>query len=237
MAQLLFLGSEGAGKSFLIRQLKQKIEKLSKNQNISTNDSDLFKSDYVKPTVGVDLVTVDSLKSYGYELQLREVGSTMLAKWTSYYSECDAVLVVVDISDTGSFALSYTLILEILSHQYELFQTNSTSLVTPSPSHDVAASSSLLPVNQKPIVLVCNKMDIANETNLSCFMNIIRFHELKSTNITGTTDIILMTGSALDSSVNIATMNNKDNNLVQCLIEWISGNNYFQKKNYAASAI
>ena len=196
------LGSEGSGKSFLIRKIKEYFENASNLKNSKSNSrhnesdsTDILKSEYVKPTVGVDLVTIESPNIN--KLKLREVGSPMLNKWVSYYSECDAIILVVDISDTGSFASSYTLILEILSHQYDIAKDTSVS-------------------SQKPIILACNKLDIATEESLSIFLNIIRFDELKKRSLT---DIIVVKGSCLDSHL-------EKLNLVTCIIEWIQN---FQK--------
>lgn len=201
--ELLMLGSEGSGKSFLIRKIKEYFENAS-NQN-SKSDSrhnesdstDILKSEYVKPTVGVDLVTIESPKININKLKLREVGSPMLNKWASYYSECDAIILVVDISDSGSFASSYILLLEILSHQNDIAKDTSSS-------------------SKKSIILACNKLDIATEESLSIFLNIIRFDELKKMPLT---DITVMKGSCLDNHL-------EKLNLVTCIIELIQN---FQK--------
>ena len=201
--ELLILGSESSGKSFLIRKLKENLELSLVTNNSNSSDSDILKTEYVKPTVGVDLITVETLKAHGYKLQLREIGSPMLAKWSSYYLECNAIVIVIDISDTGSFASSYMLLLEILSHQYELLNIANTNINDP-------------PYERKPIILACNKLDIATETNFSSLINIMRLDELKQRNIT---EIIVMKGSCLDFSF---YQSDQGNSLVKSLIDWIN---------------
>ena len=102
--EVLVLGAEGAGKSLLTKHLVAVVGK---------SPAEIRQSESTIPTVGVEMSNVDV--GHG-PLVLREVGSSIYSRWDSYYKECRAVIFVVDVADTGSYASTMVLLHEMLSN-------------------------------------------------------------------------------------------------------------------------
>ena len=63
--EILFVGASSSGKSFLIRKLKEKLDQPTTAANgngTSDGAGTMFKTEYTKPTVGVDLITIEKSK-------------------------------------------------------------------------------------------------------------------------------------------------------------------------------
>ena len=140
--EILFLGAEGSGKTLLIRKIKSKILKVSRSDDKRT-----------LKTVGVN---IDSFHLNNENLvKLREVGSSMISRWTSYSDDCHMIVIVIDCSDASSFPSAYILLLEIISH--------------------LNSSESKI---RKPLVIALNKLDLAENSSIIQFKNIIQLDKL-----------------------------------------------------------
>eukprot|EP01041_Mallomonas_annulata_P004947 gene4947-9889_t len=98
--EVLVLGAEGAGKTLLMRRIKE----TSRGLDIS--------SEATIPTVGVDVISLDA---GGMPISFREVGATLASRWGTYLPESSALLFVIDISDMGGLASAWALLHEVLS--------------------------------------------------------------------------------------------------------------------------
>ena len=140
--EILFLGAEGSGKTLLIRKIKSKVLKVSRSDDNRT----------IK-TVGVN---IDSFQLNNENLvKLREVGSSMISRWTSYSDDCHMIVIVIDCSDASSFPAAYILLIEIISH----LNAND------SKTH-------------KPLVISLNKLDLADDSIIIQFKNIFQLDKL-----------------------------------------------------------
>ena len=140
--EILFLGAKGSGKTLLIRKIKSKVLKVSRSDDNRT----------IK-TVGVN---IDSFHLNNENLvKLREVGSSMISRWTSYSDDCHMIVIVIDCSDASSFPSAYILLLEIISH--------------------LNSSESKI---RKPLVIALNKLDLAENSSIIQFKNIIQLDKL-----------------------------------------------------------
>jgi len=83
---VLVLGGAAAGKTLLVRRLKNLVDK------IETGTSS---------TVGVDLSDIEFQKK---KFQFQEVGFPMCGGWFKYYERCRLVIYVVDVSNFNEFA-------------------------------------------------------------------------------------------------------------------------------------
>jgi GTPase SAR1 family protein len=124
----------------LMKKIKEKVE--------GVGEADILKQQCTVPTIGVDLLT---LSQTGGEITLREVGSTMISKWTSYADDCSAIILVVDLSDLGLFSSVYVLLLEVISHIQSKEMSN------------------------WPVLIACNKTDLATSLNLQLLLDVLDF--------------------------------------------------------------
>eukprot|EP00949_MAST-11_sp_MAST-11-sp1_P001001 g1001.t1 len=69
-----------------------------------------------QPTVGVEIDSLDAGKK-GVVL-LREVGSPMMAMWSSYFEDCDAVIFIVSRGDRLRLAESAVEFWQLLQHEH-----------------------------------------------------------------------------------------------------------------------
>ncbi len=215
--EVLIVGSESSGKSYLIRQLKDQMV-LRPNQSLSIIENNANTNELTIPTVGVDLVTVER-PDLG-KIRLREIGSSMVGKWSSYFSDCSCVILVIDASDIGSFSFGYILLLEILSYSCSEDRSNG--------SGDTGKLNSQH--SNKPVLLACNKMDMADETNITFLVSMLRLDECKHT---FNHEIDLISGSCFDqhklfdssssySGGGAVVMNKTLQPFVTRVIEWVA---------------
>lgn len=100
---VLMLGLQGSGKSFLIKQMKSRYRRKNRDDEIITDFNDdedyLQNNDYLTfydglPTNGVNL---DELiiggKKKSKKIKLREVGGGIILTWHRYLDECKVVVV------------------------------------------------------------------------------------------------------------------------------------------------
>ncbi|XP_064584540.1 ADP-ribosylation factor-like protein 16 [Zonotrichia leucophrys gambelii] len=98
----LLLGAAGGGKSLLVRRLRQ----LSAEQ-----PAELGEPPATLPTVGTNLTDLRLPR----RVTVRELGGCMGPIWPSYYSECSALLFVVDASNPTQLSSSCIQLLSVLS--------------------------------------------------------------------------------------------------------------------------
>lgn len=120
--ECVIIGAEGSGKTFLLRQLWGLFQH---GLTSAVNDT-------TAPTVGQDIITITTNKKN--EIRIREVGGSMWAGWSSYLSDCNSFIYVIDVSDPGSAAIAFVQIHEIcflenLKEKKKLFLLNKRDLV------------------------------------------------------------------------------------------------------------
>uniref|UniRef100_A0A8C3QWU5 ADP-ribosylation factor-like 16 n=1 Tax=Cyanoderma ruficeps TaxID=181631 RepID=A0A8C3QWU5_9PASS len=98
----LLLGAAGGGKSLLVRRLRQ----LSAEE-----PAELGEPPATLPTVGTNLTDL----RLPQKVTVRELGGCMGPIWPSYYSECSALLFVVDASNPTQVSSSCIQLLSVLS--------------------------------------------------------------------------------------------------------------------------
>ena len=191
--EYLVLGAEGAGKSLLIRRIKEIL-----NNEYSVE----ICSEATIPTVGVEMTYVDIKKSDlvsnsieslkiasenqsnstkkkdAIELCLREIGSSIYSRWNSYYNNCIGIIFLIDISDFGSIAASFILLNEVLSYKDEIILKN------------------------KPILIVLNKLDLVFSINE--LVSLKNFLLLEDIQIRYASDVVILEGSCIDSTASSA---------------------------------
>ncbi|XP_051653394.1 ADP-ribosylation factor-like protein 16 isoform X1 [Manacus candei] len=99
---VLLLGAAGGGKSLLVRRLRQ----LSAEE-----PAGLGEPPATLPTVGTNLTDLRLPR----KVTVRELGGCMGPIWPSYYSECSALLFVVDASNPTQVSSSCIQLLSVLS--------------------------------------------------------------------------------------------------------------------------
>ena len=202
--EILFVGAASSGKSFLIRKLKEKLDQPTTAANgngTSDGAGTMFKTEYTKPTVGVDLITIEKSKYNQSVVRLREIGSPMLTKWSSYNSDCNtAIVLVIDISDRGSFPSSYILLLEVISYQQD--EMNQCKVANK-------------PYTPKTIILACNKMDMADDSYVNDFIHLVRLNELQ---LIENIQIVIFQGSCLELTF---YRSDEEISLVDSVIRWM----------------
>jgi GTPase SAR1 family protein len=92
---VLVLGMEGSGKTYLIKQ----IQALRSERAYQDTHADTV------PSYGVELTDVPCSKGGRFSsISVREVGGQMMPLWSQYYDDCRMLLYVIDSSDPLSLA-------------------------------------------------------------------------------------------------------------------------------------
>ena len=131
-SSVLVVGCANAGKSLLVKQMcarskagavpgfgkynrkKRSVDDNRKNKNGKNVDGAVRLE--TQPTVGVEIDSLDAGKK-GVVL-LREVGSPMMAMWSSYFEDCDAVIFIVSRGDRLRLAESAVEFWQLLQHEH-----------------------------------------------------------------------------------------------------------------------
>ena len=166
-SEVLILGGDGAGKSLLVRRLKEL-------QNANSGDGFDESLEGTMPTVGVEINTIDI---NGLNVNLREIGSSISLRWDAYIPDCNHLVFVSDISDTGSIGSTMALLHEVLSCYEGL--------------------------RNKPILLAFNKIDLCSKRSYTVAFNMLRVEELMERN----GNISLVNGSCTNGSLATAVAN------------------------------
>ncbi|EKX38207.1 hypothetical protein GUITHDRAFT_175453 [Guillardia theta CCMP2712] len=101
--EILFLGASGAGKTLLIRRLKQLVKQVAQRDMTDT-----------MPTTGVE---VDKLVIGRLETTVREVGGSFTAVWPNFFSDCHAWCYVIDMSDRVSVSEAAVEFVNVMMHE------------------------------------------------------------------------------------------------------------------------
>lgn len=109
-AQLLVLGSEGVGKTVMLKRLQT----LTAQQNLAQalHKQDLGEAPSTIPTIGVNLVTVTyNRKKYTF----RELGGAMGPIWNNYFKDASYLVYIIDTANQTQVASSCIQLLEVLA--------------------------------------------------------------------------------------------------------------------------
>jgi GTPase SAR1 family protein len=102
---VLVVGMEGSGKTYLIKQLQS----LRSGRPSHESHADTV------PSYGVELTDVACSKGGRFEsISVREVGGQMMPLWSQYYDDCRMVLYVIDAGDPLALADSIVQLYAIL---------------------------------------------------------------------------------------------------------------------------
>ena len=142
--QILVLGAEGTGKTLLLKRIQNWIPDVSDDpQAFETVPSTV-------PTIGTNIVTaVFNRKKFNF----RELGGAMAPIWKNYFNECNAVIFMVDTTNSFQVSASTILFMDVLN------------------SDDLAANL--------PILLVYNKMDLHSSLTVKELKFVQRVDELQ----------------------------------------------------------
>ncbi|XP_054149089.1 ADP-ribosylation factor-like protein 16 isoform X2 [Melozone crissalis] len=134
----LLLGAAGGGKSLLVRRLRQ----LSAEQ-----PAELGEPPATLPTVGTNLTDLRLPR----RVTVRELGGCMGPIWPSYYSECSALLFVVDASNPTQLSSSCIQLLSVLS---------------------------AAPLSSVPVLVLFNKIDLPCYMSLVEMKSLLRMQDM-----------------------------------------------------------
>lgn len=104
MKECLFIGPEDSGKTLLIRKIKHAI---------NYHDNDKIIHEDTVPTIGVDIDTITL--NDNNKIMLREVGGSMISRWSSFIETCDLLIFIIDISNMTSLSTSLVLLMEMFT--------------------------------------------------------------------------------------------------------------------------
>jgi len=129
--------------------LIKRIREISSLQSHGNDFDTMNSNEVITPTIGVDIVDINYFSTL---FKLRELGVAISSRWHSYYEDCDAMIFLVDVSDAASWSQSYVLLHDCLT---------------------------FLPQwKKKPILLVLNKVDIADEMTIKTCERMLRLETL-----------------------------------------------------------
>ncbi|XP_033096280.1 ADP-ribosylation factor-like protein 16 [Anneissia japonica] len=134
----LLLGATGVGKTLLLRKIKNFYTKDESEKSMSTI-----------PTVGTNIVKVSVDKKR--EGSVREVGGAMGPIWFKYYSECHAVMFVIDVANPCQVSSSCIQLLTVLSHKE---------------------------LQQKPFIIIFNRSDIPSQVKPCNIKQLMRLDDV-----------------------------------------------------------
>ena len=137
----LLLGSPGVGKTLLLKRL-----------NACSNRgsySDVGEAPSTIPTVGTNLVNMVTNKKQ--EITIRELGGVMAPIWQNYYKDSEAVMFMVDMSNTMQVSAACIQLLDVLTHAR---------------------------LQATPILLILNKMDLPSAMARAELEEIIRLQDI-----------------------------------------------------------
>jgi len=132
--EILLLGGPQSGKSALVKRLRG-------------HSQDEYSEPCTVPTMGVEMFSVPITSST--KVTLREIGSSMLLRWQSYLDGCQAILFMVDASDTTSAATTLMLLFEVLGAR-----------------------------GSKPLAIYFNKTDLCDEEAVMTMYNVLHLDEV-----------------------------------------------------------
>jgi GTPase SAR1 family protein len=166
--EILLIGPENSGKSYLLKCLRKLLRKEDENQNELDFVEEKSMTRNILPdntgrkvllsycpdegttsTVGVDIVDF----SFGdRHFKITELGGSIVSRWFTYYEACSAVIFVIDISSPGSWPTSMVSLYETVSYDKQLAN--------------------------KPVLLVLTKKDLCDIITFKTGINMLCLHEL-----------------------------------------------------------
>ena len=180
MVELLLLGGAQSGKSALLRHLRQP-------PSAASPPEPPYSETALSPTVGVEMFSVP-VGTLGWspsrQVVIREVGSCMALRWQSYLPSADAILFMVDVSDTSTMAATLLYLYEVLVHK-----------------------------GSRALAILLNKGDLCDAEGIQTVRNVLRLEEITAQNVEagGGSIRLLTTGrsashSCLDGSARAAVI-------------------------------
>ena len=121
MSECLVIGPEGAGKTLLIRKLKECTKKRGKTNCTQMQEQSTTvglacqEMNHTVPTVGINLEQLELSKNT--TCSLRESGGQMAPLWSGAYKQCNMVIYVIDSSNLVQVSVSTILLLDALSSE------------------------------------------------------------------------------------------------------------------------
>jgi signal recognition particle receptor subunit beta len=167
MKECLFIGPENSGKTLLIRKIKHAI-------NNDNNNDEMMIHDDTMPTVGVDINTITLNENS--KIILREVGGTMISRWSSFIETCDILIFVIDISNMSSLSTSLVLLMEMF-----------TIILRSKRVQNIAIS--------------INKTDLSDSSSQKIAKNILSIDELVKEGRRNGINIKILEGNSIDISL------------------------------------
>lgn len=108
--ECLIIGPDGSGKTLLIRKILSIND--NKNKVLNDNDDEIIVHENTMPTVGIDINTIILNDN---NIMLREIGGSMISRWSYFIDTCDTLIFVIDISDMSSLSTSFVLLMEMFT--------------------------------------------------------------------------------------------------------------------------
>ncbi|NXE39636.1 ARL16 protein, partial [Ptilorrhoa leucosticta] len=159
---VLLLGAAGGGKSLLVRRLRH----IRRARGHRGEPAELGEPPATLPTVGTNLTDLRLPR----KVTVRELGGCMGPIWPSYYSECSALLFVVDASNPTQISSSCIQLLSVLS---------------------------AVPLASVPVLVLFNKIDLPCYMSLVEMKSLFRMQDIVSC---ATQPITMLETSARDGT-------------------------------------
>lgn len=136
---IICVGPSGSGKTLLLKRLSSgQLERISYTDIPNTVS-----------TIGTNIVSLTIKES---KISIQEVGGSMTEIWDQYYSDCAAILFVIDSTNVSKLGDSCTLLMQLVSHI------------------DVK--------HKKPILLVLNKTDVSCTSSMEEIRHFLMIDEI-----------------------------------------------------------
>jgi len=103
----LLLGPSGVGKTLLLKRMQ--------TCSMKGSYSAVEELPPTIPTVGTNLVNIATQRKH--EVIVRELGGAMAPIWKSYFADCNALIMMMDVSNRAQLAASCMQFYEILTHE------------------------------------------------------------------------------------------------------------------------
>lgn len=149
---VLVLGSVGAGKTLLVRRMKQMADQGRLDYDGGAEEHTI--PTVLAATVGQDLqrITIKNTGGTKVTTPFREIGGALSQRWASYVVNCTVLLFVVDASNLQKAAASWVDLLDLLA---------------------------LPGLQHKPVIVCLNKLDVCNRAEyLAEIYGIMRLGEV-----------------------------------------------------------
>lgn len=157
--EVLLLGPDGSGKTLFIKRIIELNNNKSELNHISIGSPLYHNLTGTTPTTGTDLSSLLLVSNeIEHKLIIREVGGIMVNRWSSYLTECNILLYVIDSSDHSKLADAIALL-----------------------NYDIIGNIDFNSIGNKqiPIAIILNKTDLIDQASLNIMKNLLHFESLK----------------------------------------------------------